>query len=449
MADLSFKRLDEVKVGDKVVGWYRKEEYATREMCESVVLNVSYREADLVEVKMESGRSFVCSSDHLWLTGSFSSAKRGEWFGAPKVGRQLVHLIDKPCELIGDKRDKAHWLGGIFDGEGSASRKAGVTIAQSDTHNPLLCSAIEECLTDLGFGFSRSDRAYLLRVAPGIRTAGVNHKSKQMITNFVNWCHPVRRQGLIDKVMTRMSRINDRIISVIPCGRGSVIGLTTSTGNYVAHGYASKNCGKALYPRQRVLLKLIWLEEMDGYEEDVLSEWIRGDDPDILMCSKVRERRDQLREEGYKHFREIMLIGGRRSSKGHITGISIAKKLFDMVSLENPQKHYGIDPDKQIYATIIAAALDQAKQYQYADAIGAVSSCKALEPYFNKFLEEIFSLYTPADLDRAARFAATAAKVERDFASLICKPRAANAGTIRGEDPHQAAAFYADRKSVV
>src|SRR5688572_24790374 len=86
-------------------------------------------------------------------------------------------------------------------------------------------------------------------------------------------------------------------------------------------------CDKPLYPRQRVLLKLIWLEEMDGYEEDVLSEWIRGDDPDIKMCSKIRERRQRLIDEGYTHFREIMLVGGRRSSKGHITGISIAKKL--------------------------------------------------------------------------------------------------------------------------
>jgi hypothetical protein len=84
-------------------------------------------------------------------------------------------------------------------------------------------------------------------------------------------------------------------------------------------------CGKPLYPRQRTLLKIIWLEELDGYDEDVLDEWIRGDDPDVVMCSKIRERRERLISEGYKHFREVMLIGGRRSSKGHLTGISIAK----------------------------------------------------------------------------------------------------------------------------
>lgn len=192
-------------------------------------------------------------------------------------------------------------------------------------------------------------------------------------------------------------------------------------------------CNKPLYPRQKVLLKTIWLEELDGYEEDVLDEWIRGDDPDVLMCSKIRERRQMLIDEGYKHFREIMLVGGRRSSKGHLTGISISKKIYDLISLENPQGFYGIDQDKQIYITMIAAALDQAKAYQYADAVGAVSSCVALEPYFNKFLEEVFSLYTPSDLDRMSRFARTGAKIERDFASIVGKPRAANAGTIRGE----------------
>jgi hypothetical protein len=192
-------------------------------------------------------------------------------------------------------------------------------------------------------------------------------------------------------------------------------------------------CGKPLYPRQRVLLKLIWLEEMDGYEEDVLSEWIRGDDPDVQICSKIRERRDRLRDEGYKHFREIMLIGGRRSSKGHVTGLSIAKKAYDTILLGNPQQHFGIDHDKQIYFTIIASALDQAKQYQFADAVGSILACRALEPYVDRVLEEVFSLYTPHDLEKVKRFAKGKAKIERNFASILGKPRAANASSIRGE----------------
>lgn len=36
----------------------------------------------------------------------------------------------------------------------------------------------------------------------------------------------------------------DRVVEVEPDGYGRVIGMTTSTGNYVAWGYASKNCGQ-------------------------------------------------------------------------------------------------------------------------------------------------------------------------------------------------------------
>jgi hypothetical protein len=35
-------------------------------------------------------------------------------------------------------------------------------------------------------------------------------------------------------------------------------------------------CGKDLFPRQRVLLKVMFLEELEGWEEDILDEWIAG-----------------------------------------------------------------------------------------------------------------------------------------------------------------------------
>lgn len=194
-------------------------------------------------------------------------------------------------------------------------------------------------------------------------------------------------------------------------------------------------CNKPLFPRQRVLLKTLWLEELEGWEEDILSEWIRSTEQggEVRICNGVRERRQFLIDNGYKHFREIILVGGRRSSKGWITAICIAKKLYDFIQLKNPQKHYNVDPDKQLYATIIAASQDQAKAYQFADLVGAVTSCSALEPFFNKFNENSFSLYTPADFERQKKLQRTRAKIERDFASLIATPKPANAGTIRGE----------------
>jgi hypothetical protein len=194
-------------------------------------------------------------------------------------------------------------------------------------------------------------------------------------------------------------------------------------------------CGKALFPRQKVLLKLIWLEELDGFEEDVLDQWIRSSEEggEVRICPNIRERVQILRDAGFKHFNEVVLVGGRRSSKGHVTGISVVKKLYDLVNMDDPHAHYGVDPDKEIYAAMVANSLDQAKMLQFADATGALLSCKALERYMNKALEEEFSLYTPANLRTLQRLRQNKnLKLERDIAKLRGKPFAANAGTIRG-----------------
>lgn len=192
-------------------------------------------------------------------------------------------------------------------------------------------------------------------------------------------------------------------------------------------------CGAPLYPRQRVLLKLIWLEEMNGYEEDVLSHWISGNDPDIVISSNIRERRQRLIDEGYPHFREIMLIGGRRSGKGKMTGLCLAKKTFDLVMMQHPQKALHMDPNRHISINVVAAGLDQAKQTLFADYVNSVLSCKALDPYVDKVLEELCAVMTPADLQKQENLATRRAKVEKTLASIQTRPRAANHTTIRGD----------------
>ena len=51
-------------------------------------------------------------------------------------------------------------------------------------------------------------------------------------------------------------------------------------------------CGKDLYPRQRVLLKIMFLEELEGYEEDILDEWIAGGQRtgEIMISPNIREK---------------------------------------------------------------------------------------------------------------------------------------------------------------
>lgn len=188
-------------------------------------------------------------------------------------------------------------------------------------------------------------------------------------------------------------------------------------------------CGKTLYPRQLVLLKLIFLEEMTEWEESVLDEWIEGRNG-TEMCPMIRERRQWLRDNGYSHFSEVNFIGGRRSSKGFVSALAAAKIMYETWKLGDPGSYYGIDPDKEIWFTAVAASLQQAKDQQFSDLVSAATRCKALDNI--KLLEESFTIPTAADQQYILEMKNRGIKVGRDFNKLRCKPLAANADTLRG-----------------
>ncbi len=190
---------------------------------------------------------------------------------------------------------------------------------------------------------------------------------------------------------------------------------------------------KLLVPHQRVFLKLIFLEEMEGWEEDILTSWIKGGrHGEVLISPAIRERRDICRDRGYDHFSEIDLVGGRRSSKGYMTGIAGGHKLNMVHRIENIGEFYQLDPDKVIDFACIAASFEQAKTRQFDDLRAVLLSCKALDDYRGKDLETILSVKTPQDEEILDQMRKDGKKVARDFAKLRVQPVAANADTLRG-----------------
>lgn len=190
-------------------------------------------------------------------------------------------------------------------------------------------------------------------------------------------------------------------------------------------------CNKPLYPRQRVFLKVLFLEELEGWEEDILNEWI-SPSGETRISPMVREQIQWLRENGYNNFPEVQLVGGRRSSKGYITSLAVGKKMYDTWKLGDPGRYYNIDPDKEIYFMCLATALQQAKAYQYADLVSAITRCRALQPHIGKVQEETFTLKTSADEQYISQMKMKGMKIGRDFAKLRGVPKSANADSIRG-----------------
>lgn len=196
-------------------------------------------------------------------------------------------------------------------------------------------------------------------------------------------------------------------------------------------------CGKPLYPRQRLLLKLIFLEELNEYEEKILDYWIaggRGGD-EIVISPDIRERIKRLRERKATHFREIVLVAGRRASKGHTTGLAMAKAMYDVLRIDDPRKHFSLPEEgtKEIYWSCIATAQDQAKKLQYADLASTINSCKAMQKYIQKTQELECSVNTQADLRRLDLEKRQGRKTVRDTAMLRANALPANQSSIRGQ----------------
>jgi hypothetical protein len=188
----------------------------------------------LVKVTMESGRVFRCTPDHLWFNGKMQFRGK-DTFHCPEVGKTLAHVVDLPPKISGPAFRTAGWLGGIYDGEGSRT-----SISQSEVVNPDICDKIEESFAELGIPYTVSGKKSENRKgALNYRIGG----GMQGESDFLNLCKPVKSRNIRASIKKRSSFFKqDKIAKVEPDGEGEVISMETTTGNYVAWGYASKNC---------------------------------------------------------------------------------------------------------------------------------------------------------------------------------------------------------------
>lgn len=196
-------------------------------------------------------------------------------------------------------------------------------------------------------------------------------------------------------------------------------------------------CNKKLYPRQRTLLRLMFLEteNMTDYDKEVIEEWRNNfyvGQERIGVPPDIWKRVEWCKANGYNHFREIEFIGGRRGGKGHLGGIIGAYQAYKMISLDSPQWHYGVDPNKDLYLFVTATNLSQARDYQYKDIAETISNAPCFEKYLatNKGLS--LTLRTPADIRKIAELERRNVPMEREIASVRIVALSSNSRSGRG-----------------
>jgi hypothetical protein len=200
-------------------------------------------------------------------------------------------------------------------------------------------------------------------------------------------------------------------------------------------------CGKTLYPRQRTLLKILFLESENftAFDYRVIDEWLEsskryeyGPPNDVRIPLDIYDRIERCKAQGRSHFREFIDVGGRRGGKGFVGGIVGARLTYEALRLDDPQAFYGIDPDKDMYINVVATSSIQAKKYLFADVALTILGCKAIRPFIWKIQEEEVRIQTPADIRKVTELKHRGIKVNKDIASLRVTANSSTSASGRG-----------------
>mgnify|MGYP001594450259 FL=1 len=247
MSDWTNKPIEDVVVGDSVVGILLGRSGIGKGsgkalLCKTDVIAISSRMSPVFEYTLESGRTVACTEDHKWWTGR-NSGSRNKYgiLGFRKHDISALCMVTEvdDAEQTIEQIRAASYLAGIFDGEGSASGFQ-IRIAQSEKVNPHICKRIRNAIKILGFEFTEHRPKSRPEHIEFLLTGGRDARHR-----FLRLLDPGKRPAIVKTMFTRDNigkNRRDKLVSVRHLGDRLVHNIQTITGNYVAEGYASKNC---------------------------------------------------------------------------------------------------------------------------------------------------------------------------------------------------------------
>lgn len=268
MADWTTKPISEVRPGDEIVGFEQGTRAARARLVPATVRRAFSKTDTVWDLTMESGRKVRCTADHRWFTGRSPRERnpksprfKRRAYNTPAVGRRLMFVCPPADECSEEDRRLWWYLAGIIDGEGHVARSA-CHISQSPTANPGTFKAIGETLDRLGVKYN------LLRVKSanprwGDRGEYVLRDVDSLYRKLLRFTRPGKRDQIIARMFKHghmFIRDRDRVLAIESPRAEPVFALETTSGNYIAWGYASSN---SLYqqrpvPKSGGMLKHSW-----------------------------------------------------------------------------------------------------------------------------------------------------------------------------------------------
>ncbi len=269
MADLSMRNIGEVRAGDEIVGFSKKERVdgknGRNRLQRATVLAVQKRKAKVVKMTLDSGEVIRCTRDHKWYVGKDRGNDRGQYLPVT-LGRSSLSRICPPRlpDLTPEEQRLAGWVAGFFDGEGSVSlcaksedhykKSSSITFYQGSGRNLPLCEKLESALEHFGFDYTcREDERKENKTAAcyGYRQYRLKGTGLPLMQKFLHLIRPVKwRDRIIDGAYGSKFIVGrEKVVSIEEDGEEDVYALTTTTGNYVVWGLASSNSAGQLQQR--------------------------------------------------------------------------------------------------------------------------------------------------------------------------------------------------------
>jgi len=231
--DLRWVPVETLAKGDTLLAVTENGEH---QWVESEVLTIKPVAKECVEVELEDGKKFRCTADHLFLVWNGTTRT---WTEAGKLKGGCSRLARALETWTSPDTYKCAWLGGFLDGEGSLSqRNAGwgrrATLTAYQAPGPVLEQAIDY-LRSFGFEVSCYDGQEVRQLhvlggfAETVRALGM-FRPVRLLEKF-----EPRKRFLRNAGYTKVRSV--RKLGVID----EVVGLSTSSGTYIADGYVHHN----------------------------------------------------------------------------------------------------------------------------------------------------------------------------------------------------------------
>jgi hypothetical protein len=244
-ADLTYAPAGSLQVGDRLVGFTDRLNDPRLEECQVTHAELIEKECYLITTRT---RQVVASFDHPWLVGHKSKYSRNTH---GKISKSWVTTKDlQPQDSIvalpvWDREEswEAGYIAGFYDGEGSLVKSKNQRVLSVYQATGSTIEHLLGLLQNRGFhctvaGRQRKQnykRAVSIIIRDGTWTS---------ILRFMGTFCPLR---LIEKAKEcwRGAPMNyiprEDVISVVPVGKQTVVGLSTSTGTYTANGMLCHN----------------------------------------------------------------------------------------------------------------------------------------------------------------------------------------------------------------